>query len=98
MRSVTNRKIHRAVADCVAGIPWLQELASPDRDRALADMYESVHLKGDTVVRAGDITHSWILVTDGLLKVVASDHTGQAIMYAGVSSGAWIGEGSLIKK
>ena len=77
---------------------WLENLPLPVRERVHADAYETVYAKGDSVVRIGDPSHSWMGVADGLLKVSTVSRAGRVIMFTGVPRGGWIGEGAVIKR
>jgi CRP-like cAMP-binding protein len=88
----------KSLSDHLADVPWFCELQQPLRDRVLQDAYESRHPKGGAVARRGDVSHSWLYVAEGLLKVTAVSRRGRMIMYAGVPEGSWIGEGAVIKR
>ena len=49
------------------------------------------------VCQRGETVTAWVGVIDGLVKVSNSDATGKSTTLAGVPSGGWFGEGSLLK-
>jgi CRP-like cAMP-binding protein len=87
-----------SIADLLSDVPWVGSLPPHARDRLTAETYDTHHRKGDAVVRVGDPARSWIYVADGLLKVSALDRGGRTIMFTGVPTGGWIGEGAAIKR
>ena len=58
-----------------------------------------VDFPGGTVVcRRGDRVDTWVGVLDGLIKISNVSSEGKAVTLAGVPSGGWFGEGSLLKE
>jgi CRP-like cAMP-binding protein len=88
----------RSLEELLSEVTWLQQLPSQAREAVIADAYETSHVKGETVVRMGDASSSWIGVAEGLLKVAAVDRGGRVIMLTGVPRGSWIGEGAVVKR
>jgi CRP-like cAMP-binding protein len=80
------------------GVAWMENLPLSIRSRVHSDAYETFHVKGDSVVRTGDPSTSWMGVADGLLKVSVVNRAGKVIMFTGVPRGGWIGEGAVIKR
>jgi CRP/FNR family transcriptional regulator, cyclic AMP receptor protein len=52
---------------------------------------------GAYVCRKGDPVDHWIGVIDGLVKMASVSPEGKTTTFAGVTSGGWFGEGSLLK-
>jgi CRP/FNR family cyclic AMP-dependent transcriptional regulator len=87
-------KTLRALLDEMPGTRMLPE---PVRERVARDAYDTIHQRNDFVVRSGDPVHSWIGVADGLIKITNAFRSGKVVMFTGVPTGSWIGEGSIIK-
>jgi CRP/FNR family transcriptional regulator, cyclic AMP receptor protein len=52
---------------------------------------------GERVCRLGAPANYWFGVIDGLLKMSNDSATGTPLTFAGLPSGAWFGEGTLLK-
>lgn len=76
---------------------WSADLTAEEKARAAKAIVEKSYAKGAYVCHLGDRLDCWIGVTDGLLKLSTVARNGKAMTFAGVSSGGWFGEGSLIK-
>ena len=84
--------------DALAHIaPWSSGLTEQERTRAAKGIVEKTLPKGGYVCHLGDRLDSWTGVIDGLLKLSTVARDGRAMTFAGVSSGGWFGEGSLLK-
>lgn len=77
--------------------PWSTFLVEEERVRAAKGISEKSFVKGTYVCHLGDRLDSWVGVVDGLLKLSTVAKDGKAMTFAGVSSGGWFGEGSLLK-
>lgn len=77
---------------------WMRSLPTAVRERVSAEAYDSHHAEGDLVARKGESVHSWIGVADGFLKISAVVRSGRVVMFGGVPTDAWVGEGSVIKR
>lgn len=53
---------------------------------------------GSVVTRKGEPATHWIGVLDGLLKISSVSPEGKPVSFAGIPSGGWFGEGSLLKE
>ncbi len=82
----------------LAGIPWLQLLAPADRQRATDAIVVAPADVGDRICRHGRPATYWFGVIDGLLKMSNDTAGGGTITYTGIPSGAWFGEGTLLKR
>jgi len=76
---------------------WSADLTAEEKARAARGVVEKTYAKGSYICHLGDRLDCWIGVTDGLLKLSTVARNGKAMTFAGVSSGGWFGEGSLIK-
>ena len=79
-------------------VPWLPLLSPAERDRAAADMQVADAEVGDYVCKIGRKANFWFGVVDGLLKMSNDASGGTSITFTGVPSGAWFGEGTLLKR
>jgi CRP/FNR family cyclic AMP-dependent transcriptional regulator len=77
---------------------WFPLLPPLAQERVLVDCYEESFDSKSIVAQQGDFARSWIGVIDGLLKVDSQSLTGRPVMFCAVPYGAWIGEGTVIKK
>lgn len=68
------------------------------RQRVAAEAYEELHGEKSFVARKGEPAHSWIGVAEGLLKASAAFRNGKSVIYSGIPTGSWIGEGSVLKR
>lgn len=82
----------------LAGIPWLAQLTSQEREMAVADLQISEALPGDLICRIGRPVTYWFGVVDGLLKMNSENAEGQAMTFAGLPPGGWFGEGTVLKR
>lgn len=76
---------------------WSHELAEKEFERARRGIVEKSYAKGSYVCHRGDRLDSWTGVTDGLLKLGAVSRSGKAVTLAGIRTGGWFGEGSVLK-
>lgn len=76
---------------------WARAMPAEEVARAAKGVTERTLEPGATVVHRGDKLDAWSGVISGLLKVSTGSVTGKAVTLAGVPSGAWFGEGSLLK-
>lgn len=86
------------VADVLDRTPWVKSLAGSARDRLYSDAFLASYQSGQTVARRGALSSSWIGVADGLLKFAAVSRSGKIVMFTGIPSGGWIGEGTVLKR
>ena len=82
----------------LAGIPWLNVLSAGDRAEAVAALMVSPAEPGDRGCRVGRPSTFWFGVVSGLLKMSNDTSEGATITYTGIPSGAWFGEGTLLKR
>jgi CRP-like cAMP-binding protein len=87
-----------ARADELALVPWWPALDDDERERAGADMQVAVAEPGELLCRIGRPATLWFGVVEGLLKMSNDGAQGAPITFAGIPSGAWFGEGTLLKR
>jgi len=76
---------------------WAGELREAELERARRGMIERHFPKGSYVCHRGDRLDYWTGVVSGLVKISTISHSGKAMTFAGVGTGGWFGEGSVIK-
>jgi len=76
---------------------WARELDADELERARRGMIERQFAKGAYVCHRGDTLDHWTGVVSGLIKISTISQTGKAMTFAGVGTGGWFGEGSVIK-
>jgi CRP/FNR family transcriptional regulator, cyclic AMP receptor protein len=76
---------------------WVRLLDDLQRRRVESDMLVREFPGGTVVCRKGDAVDAWIGVLEGLVKISSVSHEGKPVTFAGVPTGGWFGEGSLLK-
>jgi CRP/FNR family cyclic AMP-dependent transcriptional regulator len=77
---------------------WAKLLTPEQMARVEADTIDQFVPKGGFVCRKGEMVDSWIGVMDGLVKINNHSPEGKAVTFAGVHSGGWLGEGTVLKR
>ena len=76
---------------------WARALSAEQMARVERDCCEQLVPKGGFVCRKGELPDHWTGIIDGLVKINSSSPEGKNVTFAGVPSGGWFGEGSLLK-
>lgn len=76
---------------------WSSELTGPELERARRGTVERSYPKGSYVCHRGDRVDAWIGVVEGLIKLGTISETGKDVTLAGLRTGGWFGEGSVLK-
>lgn len=76
---------------------WSCELAPEEAERARRGISEKTYGKGAYICHQGDRFDLWASVITGLVKLSTVSDSGKQVSLAGLASGAWFGEGSLLK-
>lgn len=76
---------------------WADQLTDEEAERARRGITERIFPAGSYICHRGDKLEHWTGVISGLVKIGAISATGKAITFAGIGSGGWLGEGSVIK-
>jgi CRP/FNR family transcriptional regulator, cyclic AMP receptor protein len=79
-------------------VPWWLLLDEAQRERVAADMEVAEAEPGEFLCRIGRPATLWFGVVEGLLKMSNDSAIGPPITFTGVPSGAWFGEGTLLKR
>ena len=76
---------------------WGQALTADEMARAIAGTCERSFAAGAFICMKGEPVNFWMGIVDGLGKMASHWTTGKTTSLTGISTGAWIGEGSLLK-
>jgi CRP/FNR family transcriptional regulator, cyclic AMP receptor protein len=82
----------------LAEAAWAKELTSDQRHRVEAETFSRVYPKGGHIFHHGEQVDYWMGVVDGLGKMTMIGRDGRATTFVAVGTGAWFGEGSVIKR
>jgi len=77
---------------------WSKELTSEEAERARKGISEKTYSKGAYLCHQGDRFDAWASVITGLVKMSTVSDSGKQVSLAGLASGAWFGEGSILKQ
>lgn len=77
---------------------WARQLTSEQLSRVEEETQVVKHASGSVVCREGVPAQHWIGVLDGMVKVDTVAPDGRSTTFIGVSTGGWLGEGSLLKR
>ncbi|MGE3916243.1 MAG: Crp/Fnr family transcriptional regulator [Hyphomicrobiaceae bacterium] len=76
---------------------WADALTEPEAERARRGITERNFPAGSYICHRGDKLDHWTGVVVGLVKIGAISASGKAITFAGIGTGGWLGEGSVLK-
>lgn len=76
---------------------WSADLTDEERERARKGISERTYGKGAYICHQGDRFDNWAGVVTGLVKLGTVSDLGKQVSLAGLTNGAWFGEGSLLK-
>jgi CRP-like cAMP-binding protein len=96
-RSLRHR-IRAATGDELARVPWWQQLDEEQRRRVATEIQVADAEPGEFLCRIGRPATLWFGVVEGLLKMSNDTSRDHPITFTGVPSGAWFGEGTLLKR
>jgi len=90
-------RIRAATASELARVPWWRLLEASQQDRVASEMQVADAEPGELLCRIGRPATLWFGVVEGLLKMSNDSALGTPITFTGIPSGAWFGEGTLLK-
>src|SRR6202166_671085 len=76
---------------------WSRELTGPEIEIARAGIVERSYRASEHIFMRGDRFEYWTGVVSGLARVGIVSRGGKAISFAGLTAGAWFGEGTVLK-
>lgn len=95
LQAMTSSSI--SLKDMLRQAVWWQTL-TPEQKAQVDDAVIERHVPaGGFVCRKGESVEHWIGAIEGLLKMSSVSPAGKAMTFTGVLSGAWFGEGSVLK-
>lgn len=77
---------------------WARDLTEKQLERVDRETQVVKYPAGSTICLEGVPAQHWIGVVDGMVKVNTVSTAGRPTTFIGVSSGGWLGEGSLLKR
>jgi CRP-like cAMP-binding protein len=86
-----------SLADALRQSLWARSLTPQQLQRVEATTLERKVAAGQYVCRKGERVEHWIGIVDGLAKMANLSASGKPTTFTGLPSGAWFGEGSLLK-
>ena len=84
--------------DRLLDAPWAKHLTTGELVRVGRETRVVKYAAGSVVCREGLPAEHWVGVLDGMVKVDTVSADGRGTTFIGVSSGGWLGEGSLLKR
>jgi CRP/FNR family cyclic AMP-dependent transcriptional regulator len=91
-------RVRAATPEELARVPWLALLDEAEQARVAHDIQVANAEPGELLCRIGRPATLWFGVVEGLLKMSNDSALGPPITFTGVPSGAWFGEGTLLKR
>jgi CRP-like cAMP-binding protein len=76
---------------------WSNELKEAEFEQARRGIVEKAFSKGAYICHRGDRLDSWTGVVSGLIKLSVVSRGGKGVTLAGVRTGGWFGEGTVLK-
>ena len=77
---------------------WSRELPAREIETARAGITEKSYRPGESIFLRGDRFEYWTGVVSGLVRMGTVSRGGKAMTFAGLTAGAWFGEGTVLKK
>ena len=84
--------------DLLASSPWAGQLSPEQLQRVRSTTLVRDYPVGACVCHKGDPANLWVGVVDGLVKLTTLSPSGKSATFAGVPTGSWFGEGSVLKR
>jgi CRP/FNR family cyclic AMP-dependent transcriptional regulator len=77
--------------------PWVKHLSAEQLGRVELETQVTKYLAGAVVCQEGSAAQYWVGVLDGMVKVDTVSPDGRSTTFIGVTTGGWLGEGSILK-
>jgi CRP-like cAMP-binding protein len=91
-------RVRQATAMELERVPWWSALDEAERRRVADDLQVADAEPGEVLCRIGRPATLWLGVVEGLLKMSNDSAQGAPVTFTGIPSGAWFGEGTLLKR
>lgn len=85
------------LAQALRATRWARGLTPEQFARVCAETTERAVPAGGYIARKGEPVDAWLGVIEGLVKINADSAAGKSVTFAGVTTGGWLGEGSMLK-
>jgi CRP/FNR family transcriptional regulator, cyclic AMP receptor protein len=92
------QRVRHASREELQRVPWWPLLDAVEAERVAFDIQVAEAEVGEYLCRIGRPATLWFGVVEGLLKMSNDSALGAPITFTGVPSGAWFGEGTLLKR
>jgi CRP/FNR family transcriptional regulator, cyclic AMP receptor protein len=76
---------------------WARDLAESEIEQARRGIVEKTFPAGGYICHRGDRFDSWTGIVNGLVKMGAVSKSGKDVTFAGLRTGGWFGEGTILK-
>jgi CRP-like cAMP-binding protein len=76
---------------------WSRDLSEREIEVARAGIVERSYRANEFICMRGDHFEYWMGVVTGLVRIGTVSRDGKAISFTGLTSGAWFGEGTVLK-
>jgi CRP/FNR family transcriptional regulator, cyclic AMP receptor protein len=87
----------RSLDEMLALSPWARDLSPPELGRVRSTTTVREFESGAYVCQKNERVNAWIGVIDGLVKLTCLARSGKSVTLAGITTGSWFGEGSVLK-
>jgi CRP/FNR family transcriptional regulator, cyclic AMP receptor protein len=84
--------------DRLLEVPWAKRLTAGQLQRVETETQVTKFSAGAVVCQEGAPAQHWLGVLDGMVKVDTVSPDGRSTTFIGVSTGGWLGEGSILKR
>jgi CRP/FNR family cyclic AMP-dependent transcriptional regulator len=88
----------RPTEDETASVAWLRALESEFLHRATNSLQVFDIGPGGLICMIGQPVKHWMGVVEGLVRMSNTDRDGHTVTFAGLASGGWFGEGTVLKR
>jgi CRP/FNR family transcriptional regulator, cyclic AMP receptor protein len=76
---------------------WARDLAESEIEQARRGIVEKTFPAGGYICHRGDRFDSWTGIVNGLVKMGTVSKSGKDVTFAGLRTGGWFGEGTILK-
>lgn len=76
---------------------WSRDLTKEEVEQARLGISEKTFAPGTYICHRGDRLDSWTGVSNGLIRMSTVSKGGKDVTFAGLRSGGWFGEGTILK-
>lgn len=76
---------------------WSHDLSDKEFDHARRGIIEKDFAKGAYICHRGDRLDYWTGIASGIVRFGTTSHSGKTVTLAGLRTGSWFGEGTMLK-